>query len=187
MTDIAPLLPRQPVPDLTLPLVGGGSFALADEKPEHFTLLVVYRGYHCPICKGYLGDLDRKLADFEKRGVSVVALSSDTAERAEMARTDWKLDDLRIAYGLSLEDARRWGLYISTGRGKTSTGVTEPDLFVEPGLFLIRPDGTLYFASVQTMPFARPAFSDILKAVEFVVSKDYPARGEVAEVPARAA
>ena len=55
----------------------------------------------------------------------------------------------------------------------------EPDLFLEPGLFMIRPDGTLYFASVQTMPFARPAFGDILKAVDFVIANDYPARGEV--------
>ena len=45
---------------------------------------------------------------------------------------------------------------------------------------MVRPDQTLYFASVQTMPFARPAFGDILKALDFVIAKNYPARGEIA-------
>jgi len=88
---------------------------------------------------------------------------------------------------LDLAVARAWGLYISTGRGTTSAGVEEPALFSEPGLFLVRPDRTLYFTSVQTMPFARPHFSDILAALDFVIAKDYPARGEVVNLPAAAA
>ncbi len=60
----------------------------------------------------------------------------------------------------------------------TSVGIEEPRRFNEPGLFLVRPDGTLYAASVQSMPFARPHFSDVLAAVEFVTKNDYPPRGE---------
>ena len=44
-----------------------------------------------------------------------------------------------------------------------------PPLFSEPGLFLVRPNGELYFASVQTMPFARPALADLLGGLDFVV------------------
>jgi hypothetical protein len=62
-------------------------------------------------------------------------------------------------------------------------GVEEPALFAEPALFLIRADRTLYFASVQTMPFARPRFADVLSALDFVIANNYPARGEVAAVP----
>ena len=62
----------------------------------------------------------------------------------------------------------------------------EPDLFSEPALYLVRPDGTLYFGAVQTMPFARPHFDDIVTAVKFVLEKDYPARGEVVELPEKA-
>ena len=43
---------------------------------------------------------------------------------------------------------------------------------------MVRPDGTLYFGTVQTMPFARPNFGEILQAVDFVLAKNYPARGE---------
>ena len=85
---------------------------------------------------------------------------------------------LRIGHDLSLDQAREWGLYISASRGKTSIGIEEPDLFSEPGVFIVRPDGTLYYGAVQTMPFARPAFQDLLGAIDFAIAKDYPARGE---------
>ena len=187
MTDITPLIPRQPVPALALPLVGGGRFDIENERPEHFAFVVFYRGLHCPICRTHLSDLESKLPDFAKRGVNVVALSSDIAERAQRAKQEWKLPNLRLGYGLDLAVARAWGLYISTSRGMTSTGVEEPPLFSEPGLFLVRQDRTLYFASVQTMPFARPHFTDILAALDFVTAKNYPARGEVVNLPAAAA
>ena len=178
-----PLIPRQVVPDLSVPLVGGGHWSLADQTPDQFTLIVVYRGLHCPICSNYLADLNRKLDDFDSRGVKVLVVSSDVEERATEAREKWGLTQLTLGYGLSLKSARQWGLYVSSGRGKTSAGVEEPPFFAEPGLFLTRPDRTLYFATVQTMPFARPSFGDILKAIDFVIAKDYPARGEVNVVP----
>ena len=179
MTPIQPLMPRRKVPSLEVATVGGGMWDLASSTPEHFTLVVFYRGLHCPICATYLGDLEKKLGEFEKRGVDVVVISSDTEERAEEAKKAWGLDNLTVGYGLTLDKAREWGLYISSSRGKTSTGVLEPDLFSEPALYLVRPDGTLYFGSVQTMPFARPNFREVLGALDFVIAKDYPARGEV--------
>jgi len=175
------LFPRQPVPALEVPTVDGGPWRLADQKPENFTLIVVYRGLHCPICTTYIGDLNRKVEEFEQRGTKVIAISSDPEDRARAAKEKWGLDRLTVGYGLDLDKAREWGLYISSGRGQTSAGVDELDLFPEPGLFLVRPDGTLYFASVQTMPFARPQFGEVLKALDFVIAKDYPARGEVVD------
>lgn len=187
MTDIRPLIPRQPVPPLSVALAGGGAFDLAAQVPRSFTMAVFYRGLHCPICKTQLRDLEAKLGEFETRGVAVVAISSDARERAERTKAEWGLARLPVGYGLGLDSARRWGLFLSQGRGPTSAGVEEPALFSEPGLFLVRPDRTLYFASVQTMPFARPHFADILGAIDFVVAKDYPARGEVVTLEAAAA
>ena len=43
------------------------------------------------------------------------------------------------------------------------------------GVFLIRPDQTLYAASIQTVPFARPHFDEILGAVQYVSKNNYPA------------
>ena len=179
MTEINTLIPRQATPALEVSTVNGGIWKLSEQRPENFTLVVFYRGFHCPVCGNQLRDLERHLEAFAERGVNVIAVSSDSKERAEKAKQDWKLNNLVIGYGISLDTAREWGLYISTSRGVTSTGVMEPDMFSEPAQYLIRPDGTLFFGSVQTMPFARPRFDDIIGAIDFVLKNNYPARGEV--------
>src|SRR6266704_1886379 len=129
MTDLVPLFPRQPVPPLNVNLAGGGLFDLRSERPKHFTLLVFYRGLHCPICKGQLRELESKLDEFDKRGVAVVAVSSDTKERAAQTREAWGLALLRIGYGLDLAVARSWDCSSRQGAEMTSAGVEEPDRF----------------------------------------------------------
>lgn len=108
----------------------------------------------------------------------MISVSSDGQERAREMADKVKADQLRFGYDLKLSSAREWGLYISTSRGKTSNGLEEPAHFSEPGLFIVKPDGTLYFGAVQTMPVARPHFDDLLGAIDFAIAKDYPARGE---------
>jgi len=172
------LMPRYPVPALNVPLTTGGRFVLGAEPGEHFDLLVFYRGLHCPICAKYLMELERLAPDFASRGVQIVAVSSDDEARAREMAEKVKAAVVKFAWGLSLRSARQWGLYISASRGKTSIGIEEPALFSEPGVFIVRPDGTLYYGAVQTMPFARPQFQDLLGAIDFAIAKDYPARGE---------
>ena len=172
------LTPRQPVPALNIPLVGGDRYVLGAAPAPTFDLIVFYRGLHCPICAKYLMELERLMPEFEKRGVQVVAVSSDIAERGQAMADKIKAEHLRVGYELSLQSARQWGLYISASRGQTSIGIEEPALFSEPCVFIVRPDGTLYYGSTQTMPFARPQFQDLLGAIDFAVAKDYPARGE---------
>lgn len=175
------LIPRQCVPDLSLPLAGGGSWRLSDQKSKHFTMLAFYRGMHCSVCRDYLIHLQSMHAAFSKRGVTPIAISADDAERACSTEAGWGLKDLCLAYGFSLRQARQWGLYVSRGCGRSSLGIEEPPMFVEPALFLVRADRTLYYASVQSMPFGRPCFDDMLRGIEKAVARDYPARGEVTE------
>jgi len=172
------LIPRQPVPPLAVNTLAHGQFDLANDAPQHFSLVVFYRGLHCPICTKYLLELERLVPDFTKRGVTAIAVSSDGVDRARTMAEKVSATQLRFGYDVSLATARAWGLYISTSRGKTSVGIEEPPLFSEPGGFLVRPDGTLYYGAVQTMPFARPNFNDLVGALDFVIANDYPARGE---------
>jgi len=176
--NLIPLLPRRPVPALNVPLTSGGRFVLGVSPGERFDLIVFYRGLHCPICTKYLQELERLAPEFASRGVQTVAVSSDSEERGRQMAEKIGAKAVKFGYGLSLAHARQWGLYISASRGKTSIGIEEPALFSEPGVFLVRPDGTLYYGSVQTMPFARPQFQDLLGAIDFAIAKDYPARGE---------
>lgn len=171
-------MPRTPAPALQLPLLDGSDWDLHSQSPERFSLLVFYRGLHCPKCRLQLQELTRTAAEFAQFGIAPIAISSDTPERAAQARDEWELSGFPIAHSLSIEQARDWGLYISSSRGKTSLGIEEPALFSEPGLFLIQPDGTLYAAMIQTMPFARPLLRELLATLPFIIDNDYPARGE---------
>jgi peroxiredoxin len=172
------LMPLQAVPALQVPTLAHGIFNLREDAATHFTMVVFYRGLHCPVCLNYLLELGHLGMDFERRGVKVIAISSDVQSRAQTMADKLNTPTLRIGFELSLKTARDWGLYISTSRGATSNGLEEPALFSEPALFLLRPDGTLYYAAVQTMPFGRPHFDELLTALDFVQAKDYPARGE---------
>lgn len=165
--------PRSKTPSLNLDLINGTQWKLKTQASEGFTMIVFYRGLHCPVCKKYLEELKTKLEDFSERGVNVIAVSMDTEEKAKKTGEEWDVASLPIGYGLSEKSAKEWGLYLSEGIKEE-----EPKLFSEPGLFLVQSDGSLYCSSVQTMPFARPPFDDLLKAIDFIKEKDYPARGE---------
>ena len=174
------LMPREAVAALRVSTLAHGPFDLATDGAENFTLVVFYRGLHCPICTKYLLELGRLQPEFEQRGVKVIALSGDTQERAQAMADKLNAPTLRMGYGVPLPVSKQWGLYISTSRGTTSIGIEEPALFAEPGVFIVRPDTALYYGAVQTMPFARPHFDELLAAIDFALAKNYPARGEYA-------
>ncbi|PQO29834.1 AhpC/TSA family protein [Bremerella cremea] len=167
------LKPKQRVPDLTVKTVGGPEWTLSGQSPENFTFLFFYRGYHCPICRKYLGSIDRKFDDLSSMGIYAVAISSDSEERATRSKDEWKVQHLPIGYGLSIDQARHWGLYISR-----AIKADEPEIFSEPGLFIVRPNLELYAASLQTMPFTRPSIEELIGGFSYIIQNDYPGRGE---------
>ena len=187
-TDLVPLMPRRPVPDLRVNLAGGAAYDLKTERPRLFSMIVFYRGQHCQQCQAYLGELENLLPEFEKRGISSVAISCDERARAENAKTEWHLTQLRIGYGLTLPVARSWGLFLTEGRPRAQ-GLSEPPYCCEPALYLVAPDKTLWFSAVQNMAFARPRFSDLIDGFEFLFARGYftekecPARGELMALP----
>ena len=165
--------PRQTAPALDVPLLRGGRFNLADQKPDAFTMIVFFRGLHCPVCHVQLTELNRRLDDVTKRGIDLIAVSGETRERTEQLAEEWKLDRLPLAYGLTEPQMRDWGLFVSRA---VKDG--EPALFNEPGLFLIKPDGTVYYELILSMPAGRPRLDDLLGGIDWFMANDYPARGE---------
>ena len=166
--------PTTAVPELSVEVVGGDTWRLSEQTPESFTLIEFYRGYHCPRCKLNLLDLTQKLGNFKNRGCSVITISMDNQERAEKSKQEWGLDGLTVGYGLSEGSAREWGLFISQ-----SIQDKEPNHFSEPGMFLVRPDGTLYSSVLNTTPFYRHHFADVMEAMDMIKARDYPAPGDV--------
>ena len=165
-------VPGNPAPSLDLELIIGAEWKLADQSPDAFTMIVFYRGLHCPICKTFLSDLRGDYDAWLEKGVEVINVSMDTKDKAEQAHHDWGLDPIPMGYGLTEAQARDWGLFLSTARNDG-----EPDVFSEPGLAWVKPDGTLWMLEMSSTPFVRPDMKMLLSKVDFIREKAYPPRG----------
>ena len=158
------------LPDITFPIVGGGE--LSPGRQDGWRLLVVYRGKHCPLCKKYLDTLNRLHADFSDAGISVMAVSADPLEKAEVQVSSQGLA-FPVGYDLSIAQMRALGLYVSEPRSPEETD--RP--FAEPGIFVINPKDQLHLIDVSNAPFARPDLETLLDGLKFIQAKDYPIRG----------
>lgn len=166
------LKPGHRAADLSLPLVSGDRFTLSERHPENFTVLIFYRGYHCPICRDQLQALDKKIGEFGEIGTEIVAISMDPKHRAEKSVEEWGIRNVPVAYDMDQDDGAKYGLYFSH-----AINDGEPALFSEPGMAILRPDRTVYAAYTQSVPFARPSLDDLKRGLEFVLENNYPARG----------
>lgn len=166
--------PKHKAPELSFPLISGDEWNLSKQSPENFTLIVFYRGLHCPICKKYLQQLQKLLPDFKDKGVNAVAVSMDSKARARKSRYDWGIGDLDLGYDLSKETAKNWGLFLSEAIKEG-----EPDVFSEPGLYLIDQDDLVYYSAINSNPWGRPYLPSFVKAVDYITKSGYPARGEL--------
>lgn len=165
--------PQSRVPEMDLPLVGGGRFDIHEMTPDKFTLVIAYRGFHCPKCKAQLQAVDPMVEGLKSRGYEIVAVSMDSEARAGKAKAEWDIKNIPIAYDMGLLMAKSWGLFISDQRPDSD----EPKLFSEPGLFVVKPDGSLYAEYIQNTPFGRPPLDDVASGLDFVVEHNYPTRG----------
>ncbi|PHQ71019.1 MAG: thioredoxin peroxidase [Sneathiella sp.] len=161
-------------PTMTIPAVVGGNVTLGglDAAKERWQLVVVYRGKHCPICKRYLAKLEELKDDFAAADIDVIAVSGDSAEKAALQAEEGALT-FPVGYDLKVEQMAELGLYISDPRSPQETD--QP--FPEPGLFALRPDGTLQIVDISNAPFARPELASILNGLKFIREKGYPIRG----------
>lgn len=168
-------IPGEKAPDLKVDVLDGSPLDLWQERPENFTLVLFYRGVHCPICRKQMEELAGKREEFAKAGIRVHAVSMDPRDRAERQKNEWAIDGLPIGYALSEASAREWGLFISK---KEKDG--EPERFAEPGAAVVYPDGRLYALYLQSVPFARPTLDDFYHGLNFVIENNYPIRGTTA-------
>ena len=170
MTHATKLAAGTAFPAITVPRLGGGEIALA--AMEGWRLLVVYRGKHCPLCKPYLGTLDKLIEEFAAANVAVVAISADPEEKAQAdhAEFGWRFP---LGYGLTVAQMQSLGLYVSNPRSPQETD--RP--FSEPGLFLINPAGQVQLIDISNAPFARPDLAGIARGAKRIQEMNYPIRG----------
>lgn len=166
------IIPGKKAPSLNIETISGNTWSLDKRLNKSKCMIVFYRGLHCPVCSVFLKQIESQLLEYKKSNTEVIAVSMDNKEKALKVKSDWSIKNLNIAYGLSVENARNWGLYISK-----SIKEAESDLFCEPGLFIIKEDGTLYLANTSNMPWARPDLTDFPAKLIFAEENNYPVRG----------
>ncbi|WP_166260634.1 peroxiredoxin-like family protein [Marinobacter salicampi] len=159
-------------PQISVAMLDENQIQVGRPTDGKWQLVVVYRGLHCPICKKYLGKLETMKGEFEGIDVEVVAISTDPEQKARKFRDGSELT-LPIGYGLSRDDARALGLFISEPISSAETD----QQFAEPGTYVITPDGKLQIMDVSNAPFSRPDLEMLKSGIEFIQQKDYPVRG----------
>lgn len=168
------LIPGDPSPDLDVALIQGGRWRLSEQQPEKFTLIQIFRGVHCSFCKPEVEKLQDRMGDFNSIGVSIISVSMDSLERAEQAKKEWAFTTLPFAYGMSEDQARSWGLYLSN-RVKEK----EPELFAEPGIFLIDPKGFLFAEFQSSVPWLRIDIDILYSGIQLAMQRETPPRGTI--------
>jgi hypothetical protein len=105
----------------------------------------------------------------------LAGVSADPREKAEadVASEGWRFP---VGYGLSMDQMRDLGLYISHPRSPQETDRPFP----EPGLFVVNEDGRVQIIDISNAPFARPDLKGVLDGIKHVRKTGYPVRGTAA-------
>ncbi|MCF2904232.1 redoxin domain-containing protein [Octadecabacter sp. CECT 8868] len=156
---------------MSFPKLGGGELSVGGEN-DKWTLFIVYRGKHCGRCKKYLKILNDMRSDWADAGFDVAVVSADTEAKAQadVAEFGWEFD---LGYGLTEEQMGILGVYVSDPLSPTETDRR----FAEPGVFVLRPDGSILLISISNGPSARPDLVELLDGMIFTIKNDRPPRG----------
>lgn len=158
---------------LHLPKLGGGDMIIGGPR-SNWSLVVIYRGKHCPRCKKYLNILSDMQQKWTDAGFDILVASADPVEKAQADQDEfgWKFD---LGHDLSEEQMAALGLYVTEPLSEAETDRR----FAEPGTFVFRPDGSLLLISVSNGPSARPELNELLDGMIFTKDNDRPPRGTV--------
>jgi peroxiredoxin len=151
-------------PSLVVRNLDGGEVDIS--KPvwgADWHMVLVYRGRHCPLCTRYLNMLEEFVTPLRETGVSLAVVSGDSKEQLER-----HLEKLNISfpifYGLSIEQMKTLGLYISHPRSEKETD--HP--FAEPGVFVINEHGTVQVVDISNNPFVRPELEKLVSGLKWI-------------------
>ncbi|MDA0149640.1 peroxiredoxin family protein [Vibrio sp. LaRot3] len=164
-----------PFPNLSATLLNGDSVTLG--KPREgasWQAVFVYRGKHCPLCTKYLNELEGYIQELADIDVDVLAVSGDAKHQLEQHLEKLNIS-FPIAFGLTEEQMKTLGLYISIPRSEQETDHN----FSEPGLFVINEKGQLHVVDISNNPFVRPELGALVRGLAWIKDPNnhYPIRG----------
>ncbi|KGJ91723.1 redoxin family protein [Colwellia psychrerythraea] len=142
---------------------------------KDWQMVVVYRGKHCPMCTNYMKQLEQLKDKFYHLGIDIIAVSADDESKA-LAHNQEMILSFPVAYGLSIEQMKQLGLYISNPRSPKETDIP----FAEPGIYVINEQGQVQVTDISNAPFARPDLETLAGGLTFIRNPEnnYPIRGK---------
>ncbi|NIY82418.1 peroxiredoxin family protein [Vibrio hepatarius] len=162
-------------PNIEATLLDGSVVTLGKPKGQGLWQAVfVYRGKHCPLCTKYLNEIESYKQAFSDAGVEVLAVSADSKQQLQKHVTQLDVS-FPIAYGLSEQQMKELGLYISVPRSEQETDHN----FSEPSLFVVNENGDLHVVDLANNPFIRPELGALTRGLAWIrdPNNHYPIRG----------
>ena len=164
-----------PLPELKLQSSEGDEVDVNALAKTGTLMLVFYRGGWCPFCNYQIHSLAKAYPEFQKRGVTPVAISVDLPNEASKTQTSWKIpfpvltDPELVAHKAfnvlnQLDDS---GLAKLKGHGidlEQRTGQKHHTIAI-PSIFIIN-DGKVAWAHADTDYKTRPSTTQLLKVID---------------------
>lgn len=150
--------------------------ALADLWSAGDVLVVFYRGGWCPFCNHQLHTLTEAYEEFQRRGVTLVAISVDEPESGARTRASWEIpfpvlsDPDLVAHRAfrvlePLDDAMVERLLGHGMDVEASSGRTHHTIAV-PALFLVDQEGVVRWSHADRDYRTRPSPQQIIEAID---------------------
>ncbi len=162
-------------PDISVTDLHGKTHTLGQPgEGKDWQMVVVYRGKHCPICTKYLNKLEKHKNKLMDTGVDIIAVSADSKAQLESHLDDLSVD-FTLGYGLTEDNMKALGLYISDPRSEQETD----HAFAEPALFVVDQKGIIRIIDISNAPFSRPDVDILVDGLQWLrkPDNDYPIRG----------
>ncbi|WP_017446573.1 redoxin domain-containing protein [Gayadomonas joobiniege] len=169
------LHPGSAFPEIMATLLNGETVTLGmPQNGADWQLVVVYRGRHCPMCTRYLNALEKMKSSLADIKVDIIAVSSDSKSQLQ-AHLEQLNISFPIAYGLTLDQMKVLGLFISDPRSPQETD--HP--FAEPGVFVVNAEGKIQVVDISNNPFVRPDLMTLVNGLAWIrdPNNHYPIRG----------
>jgi peroxiredoxin len=166
----------QPAPDIALLDAKGRTVSMLEGTAKGPVLVVFYKGGWCPSCNYQIHELSSSYAEFERRGVSIVAVSVDGTSFASATESEYHVPfpilsdpDLAAHEAYRVVDdvgavgafmLARMGADLAKRSGKSHHHVAIPSLFVVDSTHAIR------FRHADKDYGTRPSVKQILAAID---------------------
>jgi peroxiredoxin len=170
------LAPGDVAPDASMTNISGETVTLSSLYAKGTTLVVFYRGGWCPFCNLQLHELAKRNADFQARGVSLVAISVELPSEESKTQaqhgitfpmlSDPKLEAHSLFNVVHRPDRKEISALKGFGVDLVARSGQKHQRFAVPGVFLVSKQGVVLWSHVDEDYTTRPSADQLLHRIE---------------------